>query len=313
MTRRGHLVKWGALVLFLAIVALVVLNVAGRGQAVAEVNGVTITRTQLDKYIDVVQLFMPHLEQMLAEEERRGQLEKYILDSMIDTLLIRQAVDEQGLQVSAEEIDAVYSQAKTELTAMYGPEEEITKRMTELKISENDLREFLAGTAYADKLFNFRQAQITEEQARAFFLENPDLAITPPMMEVSHILAETAEAALSVRERLLAGEDFATLAGQLSTDPSAKDNQGNLGTIPENSTRYDPAFMAGARALSAGEISAPLESSFGWHIIKVHSRTEAVEKTFEEIKDEVIQSAAEEDFNSYFGSLREKASITYKL
>jgi foldase protein PrsA len=292
---------------------MVVLNIAGREQAVAEVNGVTITRTQMDKYIGVLQLFMPQLEQMLAEEERRGQLEKYILDSMIDNLLIKQAVEEQELQVSAEEIDTVYSQAKIELTAMLGTEEELTKRMTELNISENNLREFLAGTAYANKLFNFRQAQITEEQARAFFLENPDLAVAPATMEVSHILAESEEAALSIRERLLAGEDFATLAAQLSKDPSAGDNQGNLGIIAVDSMEYDPAFMAGAKALSAGEISGPVESRFGWHIIKVHSRTEASEKTFEEIKDEVMRSAAEADFSDYFGSLREKASITYKL
>lgn len=314
MTNRGHLIRWGVLVLFMAIVAVAVLNLTGGGgQAVAEVNGEEITRAQLDKYMDILLLFMPQLEPMLAETERRGALEKQILDSMIDNLLIKQAVSEQGLQVSAEEVDAVFQQARAELIGMIGPEEEIAGRMAELKISESDLREFLGNSAYADKLYNFRLAQITEEQARAYLQQNPDLAKTPPMMEVSHILAETEEDALSVRERLLAGEDFATLAEQLSTDPSAKMNRGSLGNIPVDSTDFDPAFMAGARDLPAGEISAPVESQFGWHIIKVHSRTEAVEKTFEEIRDELMRSAAEADFNAFFGSLREKASITYKL
>jgi foldase protein PrsA len=232
---------------------------------------------------------------------------------MIDNLLIRQAVSEQGLQVSAEEVDAVYRQAKAELTGMLGPEEEIAGRMAELKISESDLRDFLGNTAYADKLYNFRLTQITEEQARAFLQQNPDLAKSTPKMEVSHILSETKEQAQSVRERLLAGEDFATLAEELSTDPSAKENRGSLGKIAVDSQELVPAFMAGAKALEAGEISEPVETQFGWHIIKVHSRTEAVERTFEEIRDEVMQAAAEADFNAYFGSLRENASITYKL
>jgi len=313
MTNRGHLIKWGALVLFLAIVAVAVLTLTGGGQDVAVVNGEKITRTQLDNYMNILLLFMPQLEPMLAEQERRGTLEKQILDSMVDNLLIKQAVNEQGLQVSAEEVDAVFRQAKAELAGMIGSEEDINSRMTELKISESDLREFLGGTAYADKLFNFRAAQITEAQAQAFLQENPDLAKTPPMIELSHILAETKEDAQAVRERLVAGEDFATLAEQLSTDPSAKMNKGSLGNIPVDSRDFDPAFMAGATALAAGEISEPVESQFGWHIIKVHSRTEAVEKTFEEIRDEVTRRAAEADFDAYFGSLREKASITYKL
>jgi foldase protein PrsA len=314
MTNRGHLIRWGALVLFLAIVAVAVLNLTGGGgQAVAEVNGEKITRAQLDRYMDILLLFMPQLEPMLAETERRGALEKQILDSMVDNLLIKQAVSEQGLQVSAEEVDAVYQQAKAELAGMIGPEEEIARKMTELNVSESDLREFLGNTAYADKLYNFRLTQITEEQARAYLQQNPDLAKTPSMMEVSHILAETEEGALSVRERLLAGEDFAALAEELSTDPSAKMNRGSLGNIPVDSRDFDPAFMAGAKDLPAGEISEPVETQFGWHIIKVHSRTEAVERTFEEIRDEVMQAAAEADFNAFFGSLREKASITYKL
>lgn len=316
MTNRGHLIKWGALVLFLAIVAAAVvltLTGGGGGRAVAEVNGEKITRAQLDRYMDILLLFMPQLEPMLAENERRGVLEKQILDSMVDNLLIKQAVSEQGLQVSAEEVDAVYQQAKAELSGMIGPEEEISKRMAELNVNEDDLREFLGNTAYADKLYNFRQSQITEEQARAYLQQNPDLAKTPPMIEVSHILSETEEQAQSVRERLLAGEDFAALAEELSTDPSAKMNKGSLGKIPLDSQDFDPAFMAGAKALEAGEISEPVETRFGWHIIKVSSRTEAVEKTFEEIRDEVMQAAAEADFNAFFGSLREKASITYKL
>ncbi|MBS3947594.1 MAG: peptidyl-prolyl cis-trans isomerase [Dethiobacter sp.] len=314
MFNRRHLLQWGALVLCLAIALVIALTVGNGGnKVVAEVNGEKVTRTQFDQYTSIMRLFMPQLDQMLGDKESRAAMEQRILDSMVSSMLIKQAAIQHGLQVSAEEADAFYQQTKAELVAMVGPEEELSRRMSELKIDESELRDIVSISVYADKLYNFFLGQLTEERVRAFWAENPDLAKVPAMLEASHILSESLEAALSVRERLLAGEDFAALAEELSTDPSAKVNRGSLGQIPVDTQDFDADFMAGAKALSVGEISQPVKSPFGWHLIKVHSRTDATEKSFEEVRDEVTRMVAETEFEAYFSNLRQQASITYKL
>ena len=87
-----------------------------------------------------------------------------------------------------------------------------------------------------------------------------------------HILVETEEEANNVIERLEAGEDFAALAAELSKDPGSAANGGDLGFVPKGS--FVPAVDEAAFTLPVGEISQPIETQFGWHIIEVLERGE---------------------------------------
>ena len=95
---------------------------------------------------------------------------------------------------------------------------------------------------------------------------------------MSHILVATEKEARTVIERLGAGEKFADLAREVSTEPAAKESGGSLGPAPDQpcqplsavQTGYDQAFTAGAVAAKVGAPTAPVKSSFGWHVILVH-------------------------------------------
>lgn len=99
---------------------------------------------------------------------------------------------------------------------------------------------------------------------------------------MSHILVATEKEARTVLDRLRAGEKFADLAREVSTEPAAKESGGSLGSGPDQpcqplstvQTGYDPAFTAGAVAAKVGVPSAPVKSSFGWHVILIHPFSE---------------------------------------
>jgi parvulin-like peptidyl-prolyl isomerase len=89
---------------------------------------------------------------------------------------------------------------------------------------------------------------------------------------VSHILVEKEEEALAAKARLDSGEDFATVASEVSTDPSAATNSGDLGCNPLGG--YVPEFASAAATAEIGKVTEPVQSQFGFHLILVESRTD---------------------------------------
>jgi len=87
-----------------------------------------------------------------------------------------------------------------------------------------------------------------------------------------HILVETEEEANTVIKRLKAGEDFADLAAELSTDTGSAANGGDLGFVPRG--RFVQPVEDAIFSLPIGEISDPIQSQFGWHVVEVLEREE---------------------------------------
>ncbi|MDR2561880.1 MAG: peptidyl-prolyl cis-trans isomerase [Holophagales bacterium] len=101
------------------------------------------------------------------------------------------------------------------------------------------------------------------------------------------------EKILKIRARLMAGANFAKVAEEESEDPSAKANYGDLGWFRDGT--MDKGFWDGAFALKKGEISGPVQSMYGLHLIKLEDRRE---KTFEEAKRELASEIANERFSA---------------
>jgi peptidyl-prolyl cis-trans isomerase D len=128
------------------------------------------------------------------------------------------------------------------------------------------------------------RVQIDDDEVTAYYDENPNEFFSPETVEARHILVQVdkdaddaaVEAArmkaAEIHARVLKGEDFAELAKQLSDGPS-KDDGGYLGTFGRG--RMVKPFEEKAFAMQAGEISEPIRTDFGWHIIKVENHNAA--------------------------------------
>ena len=137
-----------------------------------------------------------------------------------------------------------------------------------------------------------------------------EIAAVPADEEISarHILLETEDAAKAAIAELEAGKDFAELAKEKSTGPSAAQG-GDLGFFTKG--RMVPEFEAVAFTLQAGEYAKePVKTQFGWHVIKVEERRETAPPAFEEVSDQVRQVVMRERYGELIRAARSETEIT---
>ncbi|KIC18269.1 MULTISPECIES: foldase protein PrsA [unclassified Leisingera] len=153
---------------------------------------------------------------------------------------------------------------------------------------ENEERAMLA----ADVIETVMDRASGEDQLRAAYDEKYSTGEGGDEFHAAHILVESEEDALDVKAELDAGADFATLAKERSTGPSGP-NGGDLGWFTTG--RMVPEFEQAVLKLRSGEVSGPVQTQFGWHIILLNQRRKTEAPEFEEVRAELA------------GELRQKA------
>ena len=162
-----------------------------------------------------------------------------------------------------------------------------------------------------------------DDELHALFESEPERFVTPEKREVSHILvsvppdagddegARTRGRLVALKERVLAGESFEDLARENSDDPGSAAGGGSLGFIERG--MMVPEFEEAAFALAPGEVSDPVRTSFGWHLVKVTSVRESGGATFGEVRDQVLaQYQAREAERIYAERVETLANVTYE-
>ena len=164
---------------------------------------------------------------------------------------------------------------------------------------------------YRDKLAmetlltNVGKAAVTEEAERKAYDEAAQA--NPPVEEIHarHILLPSEDEAKAALARIKNGEDFAKVANELSKDPAG--DGGDLGWF--NKDRMVPEFAEAAFKLQPGEVSDPVKTQFGWHIIKVEERRMRTFPPFEQLKDQAARYVAQKAQSELIASLRAAAKI----
>ncbi len=129
----------------------------------------------------------------------------------------------------------------------------------------------------------------------------------PPVEEIHarHILLPTEDAAKAALARIKKGEDFAKVATELSKDPAG--DGGDLGWFTKD--RMVPEFADAAFKLQPGQVSEPVKSQFGWHIIKVEGRRMKTFPPFDQVKDQAAHYVAQKAQSDLIASLHQGAKI----
>jgi peptidyl-prolyl cis-trans isomerase C len=148
---------------------------------------------------------------------------------------------------------------------------------------------------------------ITPEAARKLYDETAKAMKPEEEVSARHVLVESEEDAKAALARLKAGEDFTKVAAELSKDPGSKAEGGDLGFFSKD--RMVAPFAEAAFKLKKGELSEPVKSQFGWHVIRVDDRRTKEAPAFEELKDQIDQYLTRKAQQDVVLALRKNGSV----
>lgn len=271
----------------IAASAIFLLAGFNKGEAVATVNGTAIEKDAL-------------YEQMVKTSGAEA------LEVMISDEIIRQEAKKADITVTQDEIDAemaVYEEN-------YGGAEGLASAIETSGMTMEDLENEMETYLKIEKLIG-PDIEITDEAIQTYFEENKAALGQSAEVEASHILTETKEQAEEVAKKLADGGDFAKLAAEYSIDTATAENGGELGSFGEGEMAAE--FEKAAFAMKPDEISEPVETEFGFHVIKVTGKTEAAEATLEGSKEKIKEILFDEALNSEYAAWLAEKQESYNI
>ncbi|HKW45362.1 MAG TPA: peptidylprolyl isomerase [Candidatus Eremiobacteraceae bacterium] len=228
-----------------AVLAAGVVATAGcaGSKPVITVNGTAISKSDFDNKL-----------------EGNTRASQQVLQQMADKVLIDQYAKANNITASDTDIDAAL--AKIEANFPAGQFETVLKQQG---LSMADARDIVREQVLLKNAVD-KDIKVDQTQIDAYLKTNKVSMNSPAQVRVRHILVKTQAEANSIEKQLKAGANFAALAAKYSVDPSTKDKGGELPIFGPG--QMVASFQAAAFKLKVGQISAPVQSPFGWHVIQ---------------------------------------------
>ncbi|WP_158964903.1 peptidylprolyl isomerase [Chachezhania sediminis] len=167
---------------------------------------------------------------------------------------------------------------------------------------DNERRALIASTAVEAIMAE----AASEEDLRAAYDSQYGSGYGAEEFNASHILVETEEEAAAIREELENGADFATLAKEKSTGPSGPQG-GELGWF--SAGMMVAPFQEAVEGLESGQVSDPVQTQFGWHVIKLNDKRRNTAPPFEEVADQIANEMRQEAVTRELEKLVEAADV----
>ncbi|MEH3118336.1 MAG: peptidylprolyl isomerase [Methylorubrum populi] len=148
---------------------------------------------------------------------------------------------------------------------------------------------------------------VTPEAAKALYDQTVKSMKPEEEVHARHILVESEDEAKKIAARIKGGEDFAKIAAELSKDPGSKTEGGDLGWFTQE--RMVKPFADAAFKLAPGQVSDPVKTQFGWHVLRVEEKRTKPVPTFDEMKEQIDQYLTRKAQQDTIVKLREAAKV----
>jgi peptidyl-prolyl cis-trans isomerase C len=237
-------------------------------------------------------------------------------DRMVDQALMAQESQNREYVIDAEEVNL----GMKKWISQNGGKKAFSKGKHPVIKTEDDLRKEITSKIQFNRLLEEESTseKISESEAKKYYDARPDLFETEVLLTASHILkmakteeefARAEEQIIKIQKKIEDGDPFIDMIKKESDDSQ---NDGHLGTFGKG--RMVPPFEKAAFSLKVGEVSEPVKSQFGWHLIELHDRKEPDVTPFEEVKEKIVEYLGERRkdrvFDQFLDKLKKQADIT---
>ncbi|MDQ4025492.1 MAG: peptidylprolyl isomerase [Actinomycetota bacterium] len=249
----------------------------------------------------------------LAKQGDAGALKREYEQGRLTALILRAvltpAAEERGIEVTDEEI----AQEIDRIKADFENESQFEEALKEQRLTFAELEEIVQDQLLEEELQAavVADAAPSEDELRAYYeanLQEFELTRSQHILVAKQGLAERLARRLEVAPEGKAGKLFAKLARKHSRDPSAAENGGDLGFQPPGS--FVEPFENAAAELAVGEVSDPVQTEFGWHVIRVRARrTATFEQARPRIEAQLAEASQDEAWSEFLRDLFEEADV----
>ena len=304
------------------VLVCLVLLFASKGASAAEVA---------DKIVAVVNddlITLSELNEMAAKVNSNPDApqedQKAVLDQMIELKLLEQEANRLGISASEREIDAAIDSVKRQYNLT---DEQMTEALKKQNLTPEAFREQWRVQILGNKVIATQvkgQIAVTEDEIKQYYEENYAGLDGGKEIHIAHILIpfdspEEKEKALDVAQEVArkakSGEDFGELAKEYSKDTISAQKGGDLGYVEKGD--LVPQLEDVIQAMSEGEVSDPVESPSGYHIIKVlgtrASDKSSLDDAREEIRQKLYREKAGKALKTWVEGIRKTAYIEVKI
>jgi foldase protein PrsA len=278
------------------------------GDAVAKVGSASITQKQFNDLIEQAKRSYKTNKKKFppAGSTEYQNLKNQAVQYLVQRVEFSQEADKLGVTVSDKDIAARLAQIKKQYFG--GSESRYTKQLKQQGLSDTQVRDDVKAQLVQEKIFKkvTGNVKVSDAAAKAYYDQHQSQYGVPQQRDVAHILVKTKALADKLYDRIKAGEDFSKLAKQYSQDPGSKKVGGKL-TISKGQT-VGP-FDQTAFLLGTGQISRPVKTTFGYHIIKAlgpikQAKTTPFSKVKASIKQQLLQQKRNEAMTNWSNKLK---------
>ena len=313
-----------ALVAASAVVSIALLALASEKKPsegkVAVVNESVITQEDFDREMGRVQQQLLNMGKHLSDSQMPG-IKKEVLENLINRELLYQETQRKEIKID----EATINEQVMTLKKRFPSEAEFKTALTKANLSEVAIKtQIVRGLAIEQLIGTYvtKKVTVSGQEIKTFYESRPGLFKQPEQVRASHILikvdpqadegkrAEAQKKIKEIQQKLQKGEDFATLAKELSEGPS-KAKGGDLGYFSRG--QMVKSFEEAAFSLRPNEVSDIVETKFGYHLIKVIEKKPETNTAFEDAKDKLgqylKQQKVQKEVSIYVDKLKEKAKV----
>lgn len=158
---------------------------------------------------------------------------------------------------------------------------------------------------------NYMKTAITDDKIEKEYQKIAKDLKNQDELKVSHILVDSEDKAKDLKQKLNKGSSFTELAKEHSKDTSSKGQGGLIGYFSKG--QLVPEFEQQAFSMKVGEISSPVKTQYGWHIIKLEDRRKVKVASKEELKPSIVNALTQKIIEDYLEEVQKKANVKINL